>query len=115
MQRLTPRVRWLQTVDDVAAEGEQMEHCIASYIPNAVEGRCYLFHVDYQGEAASLMVNQLGQVTQAGGPRNRRNRASAWGRRVLRTWGQRWPDEDPRLQPGPRSSRRQIERAVVEA
>ena len=84
-------IRFLATVEDVTAEGEALEHCIASYIPGAVEGGCYLFHVDYRGESASLMVDRRGLVVQAGGPRNRRNRASVWGTRTLAAWGRAWP------------------------
>ena len=79
--------KFLETVEEVLAEGERMGHCIASMIPNAVMGYCYLFHVEYEGEFASIMVNRHGHVVEAQGPRNQRNLASARGERLLRAWG----------------------------
>jgi PcfJ-like protein len=84
-----PNVVFLDTVGAVTREGERMHHCIASYIPRAVAGNCFLFHVDYAGEQASVEVNPWGQVTQAFGPSNKRNVAAQWGRRVLGSWGRK--------------------------
>jgi hypothetical protein len=80
-------VRFLETVGDAVTEGEQMQHCIARYSESAVEGRCYLFHIDYRGKSASVEVNRSGQVVQAYGPRNSRNVATHWGARILSEWG----------------------------
>ena len=94
-----PAIHRLATVQEIAAEGEQMRHCLASYIADAVEGRCYLFHVDHEGEAASVLVHRHGGVVEAHGPGNQRNRAAAWGRRVLRQWGRELPPSPTPLLP----------------
>ena len=80
-------VRLLETVGEVVREGEQMNHCVAHYIPDALTGRHYLFHIEHEGEAATVMVKQDGQAVQAQGPRNRRNDAAQWGERRLKAWG----------------------------
>lgn len=85
------QVRFLDTVGAVCAEAERMQHCVASYVDLAVQGNCYLFHVSYKGEEATVEVGCEGKVRQAQGPRNRRNRASAWGKRVLKGWAAQLP------------------------
>jgi hypothetical protein len=95
-----PQVRFLDTVGAVCSEAEVMQHCVASYIDLAVQGNCYLFHVHYKGEDATVEVGCEGKVRQSQGPRNQRNRASAWGRRTLARWATRLP-------PPPFTGRRQ--------
>ena len=63
-----------------------MEHCVASHVPDVMRGVYYLFHVDHEGEAATVMVRRDGQIVDALGPRNRRNAASQWGERTLARW-----------------------------
>lgn len=87
----TSAIRFLATVADVVAEGAAMGHCIASYAHSAVQGTCYLFHVEYDGEVASVQVGPDGRVVQAFGPRNRRNMASEWGAQALNRWGRQFP------------------------
>lgn len=82
-----PEVRFLKTVGDIRKEGTQMRHCIASYIDKAITGDCYLFHIDYVGECASVEVDPIGRVRQSFGPGNTKNRATHFGARVLRQWG----------------------------
>ena len=65
-----------------------MKHCIATYAERAVRGDCYLFHVEYDNQHASVEVDLYGQVRQARGPRNTCNRACVYGQRVLRRWGE---------------------------
>ena len=84
-------IRFLGTVGDVVTEGEQMQHCIASYSENAVEGRCFLFHAEYQGATATIEVSHTGRVMQAHGPRNCNNKATLWGEDVLAQWGRGFP------------------------
>ena len=79
----------LGTVEDIVDEGQRMGHCVASYVPEAIAGRCYLFHVDHEGDAATVMVQWDGAITEAAGPRNRRNEALPWGVGQLRQWA-RW-------------------------
>ncbi len=86
-----PEVRFLDTVGAICTEAETMQHCVASYVDLAVQGNCYLFHVHYQGEDATVEVGQDGKVRQSQGPRNQRNRAATWGRRVLARWGRQLP------------------------
>jgi len=64
-----------------------MQHCVASYTEEAIEGKCYLFHVEHAGAAATVEVGWNGKVWQANGPRNQQNAAAQWGRRVLGRWG----------------------------
>ena len=81
-------VRFLATVGDVCDEAERMGHCIASYAKRAYDGQCYLFHVDYDGDAASVEVNAAnGHVVQSQGKRNQPNRATAWAAKTLSQWG----------------------------
>jgi len=82
-----PGVRFLSNVGDIQAEGEQMHHCITLYAERAVAGHSYLFHVDYEGNCASVEVDLRGQVRQSCGPRNKPTRASEHGARILRRWG----------------------------
>ena len=91
-------IRFLATVADAVNEGEQMEHCIASYCEDAVEGRCYLFHADYQGEQASVEVSPSGKVIQARGPRNCHNKATRWATQVLGQWGRGFRTADGALE-----------------
>lgn len=80
-------IRFLATVGDVRAEGEHMQHCIATYIKKAMNGAAYLFHVEYEGDQASVEVDWMGHVIQANGPRNQMNNAVEWGREALTRWG----------------------------
>jgi hypothetical protein len=86
-----PEVRFLDTVGAVCAEAEHMQHCVASYIDLAVLGNCFLFHVENQGEEATVEVGCEGRVRQAQGPRNQRNRAARWGKRMLNRWAAGFP------------------------
>ena len=80
-------VRFLATVGDVADEGNRLEHCIGTYAQRAVQGECYLFHVDHLGEEASVEVSPYGAVIQAQGPRNHQNNATRWAESVVGQWG----------------------------
>jgi hypothetical protein len=84
-------VRFLKTAGEIGEEAEQMRHCVASYAQDAVNGSCYLFHVERAGEVATVEVDQLGRVIQSQGPRNCHNGAASWGREVLAAWGRTFP------------------------
>ena len=83
---VNPGVRLLRTVDEIVREGQQMNHCVASDIPGAVSGHQYIFHIDHDGDAATVMVRRDGTIADSQGPRNRRNAASRWGERRLKAW-----------------------------
>ncbi|MFC1597193.1 PcfJ domain-containing protein [Planctomycetota bacterium] len=90
-----PRIRLLTTVEEICAEGVDMEHCIASYAEEAVAGNCYLFSVEHRGERASVQINRdTRRVVQAAGPRNRQNGAAKWGQRVLGKWAKGLPQRE---------------------
>ncbi len=77
-----PGITFLATVGEVAEEGARMKHCIATRAPDAIKGRCFLFHVDYRGERASVEVSADGNIADAEGPRNTANAAVWWGPRT---------------------------------
>ncbi|MHA2063258.1 MAG: PcfJ domain-containing protein [Candidatus Thorarchaeota archaeon] len=80
---------FLDTVERVADEGANMGHCVGGYAGRAVEGHCYLFHVEYDGEEATVEVDQFGTVRQGSGPKNTRNKAVDYGKKALTKWGGR--------------------------
>ena len=55
-----PHVRFLSRVSE-------MDHCVGSriYIEKAVNGSCYIFHLDYQDQTATVEVDRWGHVVQA--------------------------------------------------
>ena len=84
-----PEVRFLRDVDDVLGEGERMRHCVGLYAERAVAGGCYLFHIDYAGEEATVEVGASGRVRQAFGPDNQPNQAARFGTQLLQRWGRK--------------------------
>ena len=90
-------IRFLDSYKSVHEEGELMKHCIASYAGSAVKGWCYLFHVDYKGEMASVEVNADGYISQSYGPADSINKASEYGRRTLGRWGKQLANKTPVL------------------
>jgi len=82
-----PALRFLDSVSDLYHEGVAMSHCIATYAPLAITGQCYLFHVEYGGQSASVQVDPAGRVVQSYGQHNSRNSASEYGTRALGRWG----------------------------
>jgi hypothetical protein len=87
-----PEEEYIGFLDDyrmVVQEGVSMHHCIASYAESAVKGNCYLFHVNYDGEQASVEVNPSGFVNQSYGPKDTINKASEYGRKVLGSWARK--------------------------
>jgi hypothetical protein len=86
-------VQLLETVGDLVHESRRMESCISAYAERAVHGWCFLFHVEHNGEAASVEVDRWGRVRQSLGPRNTCNSASKWGKQRLARWGRTFPKE----------------------
>lgn len=90
-----PGIRLLATVQEICAEGDAMEHCVAEYARAAVAGRGFLFHVERDGRSATVLVDERGRVGEASGRRNRDNAAATWGSEELGRWGETFP-EPPR-------------------
>jgi hypothetical protein len=82
-------IKFLNSYKAVYDEGELMGHCIAQYAKSAVDGYCYLFHIDYSGEMASVEVRSDGFVNQAYGPRDTINKASEYGKKELSKWAKK--------------------------
>ncbi|MBY0461141.1 MAG: PcfJ domain-containing protein [Gemmataceae bacterium] len=85
-----PGVQFLATVGEICQESKNMHHCIASYSQRALNGWCFLFHIEHNGQSASVEVSPGGAVVQAVGPCNVENEASAWGRQLLGQWGSKF-------------------------
>jgi hypothetical protein len=81
-----PGVIFLGTVGQIVGEGGRMGHCIATRTEDALHGRCYLFHVDHEGQHASVEVSAQGKIAEAQGPHNIVNAAAWWGAMQLRGW-----------------------------
>ena len=91
------KVRFLDTVGAIASEGQEMKHCIATYINKALSGDSYLFHIDHleTGQVASVEVDRFGRVIQSRGPENFINTAAKQGESFLNEWGQKIIDNHP--------------------
>lgn len=97
-----PGITFLGTVARIAEEGALMSNCVASYAESAVNGHCYLFHADHDGEMATIEVTRDGTVSQAEGPGNKPNTAARWARTALARWCRDFPKAS---QPEPRDPR----------
>lgn len=85
------RFYFLDSVDAIYAEADKMQHCIARlYSKPAVNGECYLFHVEYKGHMASAELTPTGHVNQIKGINNNQNPACQWGRDALAEWVRNW-------------------------
>jgi len=82
-----PEIMFLATTRALVREGEQMHHCIATRIPQAMTAEAYLFHVEHQGQRASVEISGTGHFVEAKGPCNRENAASRFGATFLARWG----------------------------
>jgi hypothetical protein len=78
------RIAFLSTVEEIVEEGQRMNNCIASYAQRAVRGNSLLFHVEKDGEGATIEVSPQGYVVQAAGAHNRRNKAARWAKEFPR-------------------------------
>ena len=79
-------IRFLGTTSAFAEEATRMKHCILAKLPRAQKGKCFYFHVDFQGESATVEVGRSGALLEAYGPHNRINHASLQGRIWLERW-----------------------------
>lgn len=83
---LNDNIRFLSTVGEIQKEQQLMHHCIGNYISDAVEGKCFLFHVEYEGEKASVEIMLDGTIRQISGPCNKKNKACDWAKLALLSW-----------------------------
>lgn len=74
-------VRLLTESQELVKESEEMHHCVSSYTSKAAEGRCYIFHVDFEGEKATVEISRDGGITQVKGPCNQTNAACHYARK----------------------------------
>jgi hypothetical protein len=81
-----PHIKFLPTVKDIFDEGDIMGHCVSSYADSAVNGSCYLFHCEYDGEHATIDMSPDGNINQARGPHNQDNKACGYAKRILTKW-----------------------------
>ena len=96
------KIHFLDTIGKIYSEGEDMNHCIGTFVDKAMEGKCYLFHVEdlKSGEKASVEMDMHGKVVQSRGPYNCSNKASVRGESVLAKLGKEirdlssWHEED---------------------
>lgn len=86
-----PGLTFLATVGAICREGLEMEHCIATYVPQALNGECFLFTFKHLGKRATIEVGADGRVRQSCGPRNSYNSAAREGARLLALWGRAFP------------------------
>jgi hypothetical protein len=92
VQRLLPLPRelnaaFLRTVEEIVDEERWMQNGVAHYAEDAVFGRAFVFHVDHDGEDASIVVRNDGEVLMAAGPWGSKNGAALLGARSLWDWG----------------------------
>jgi hypothetical protein len=83
-------VKFLDTVQKIWDESTEMGHCVSGYAPAAVEGKSFLFHVDYAGDCATVEVSPEGYVSQARGPHNCSNKATNWAARYFKKWAEQF-------------------------
>ncbi len=86
-------IQFLDTYKSVVYEGREMQHCVGGYASSCVDGRNFIFHIDYCGDEATVQVTREGRVYQAYGPNNCRNRASEYGKKALMEWANGWPEK----------------------
>ncbi|WP_218932272.1 PcfJ domain-containing protein [Adhaeretor mobilis] len=91
-----PNVTFLASIREIYREGKEMHSCVAGLADAASAGRVYLFHCEHNGHRATIQVGPTGQFVEASGPCNQQNQASAYGRKVLLTWGERLASRDHR-------------------
>ena len=56
----------------------------------ATRGDCFLFHVEYAGEAATIEIRPAGLVAQARGQKKTKNGPARWGANQLGKWARGW-------------------------
>lgn len=80
------KITFISTVGGLNEEGASMRHCVSGYAGAAVNGACFIFHVEHEGKHATVEVSSHGYVSQSTGPMNQQNAASRYGEGLLGKW-----------------------------
>lgn len=81
---LVPGITQLVTGEDFDQEGTNMHHCIGAYYPDSRAGRSTFYHLELNGERASLQLTPQGDIWQFWGPCNQTVS------QAMRTFCQEW-------------------------
>jgi cell division ATPase FtsA len=57
-----PGVRLITTDVELVEEGQRMHHCVANRVPRALRGASFVFHVDHEGEQATVELDADGDL-----------------------------------------------------
>ena len=96
-------ITFLAKVGDLFNESDKMMHCVYSYRTQTIQGYSFIFHVEKDGDVATIEVNSEGKIIQASGIHNRQqsainikktNAAILYGKRVLSAWGKKFNNYD---------------------
>lgn len=71
-QPLIPGITQLRTEEEFQDEGLKMHHCVGGYYGDSRRGRATFYHLEVEGEKATLQLFADGQVGQFYGPCNQR-------------------------------------------
>lgn len=84
----TGQIRPLTSQQHILNEGKRMKHCVASYVGQVLAGGYYIYHVEHDGEPATLGVllreGRITRMDQLQGIRNRQ--VSPALRRLVGQW-----------------------------
>jgi hypothetical protein len=95
------KVTFLCTSQQVRDEGNIMRHCIGSSVGSAFKMRRLIFHVEYQGQKATVALDDENNsaiipgvvenwiVSGSFGPKNHKNKASAMGEKIMKQWARK--------------------------
>lgn len=96
-------IRFLAKVGDLYDESDLMKHCVYSYASYTVRGHSFIFHVEKDGDIATIEINGRGELVQSHGIHNRSaslvnpkkiNAAILYGKKVLSAWGKKFDTYD---------------------
>jgi hypothetical protein len=96
-------ITFLAKVGDLFNESDLMKHCVYSYSFQTIRGHSFIFHIEKDGDIATVEINRNGELIQAHGIHNRSasavnpkktNAAILYGRKVLSAWGKKFAEYD---------------------
>jgi hypothetical protein len=104
-----PALIFLATVGAIGREGRTMGHCVGSsfYLDHGRDGGLHFFHVQRNGQHATVALMPDGAIYAIQGPGNRRNQICVWVKRRLMMWRRSGPiraERAPAPAPGTMSS-----------